>query len=85
MDDRIPFVGVFFADGSAKLYRAFNRTDHCYLRPIDSKDLKHTRQSTAAPSNGNESTISTVASVQQRIQFDKNGQPQTTFHEFTPN
>lgn len=69
-DNRIPFVGVFFADSSAKLYRAFNRDDYCVLRPINSDDLRKTRQRCC---DGKDITISTVATVQQQSVCDGNG------------
>lgn len=67
-DNRVPFVGVFFADGSAKLYRAYNRDDFCLLRPINSEDLRRTRE---RGYDGIDITISTVASVQQEIFYDE--------------
>lgn len=67
-DNRVPFVGVFFADGSAKLYRAFNRDDYCLLRPINSDDLRKTRE---RGYDGTDITISTVASVQQEIFYNE--------------
>lgn len=67
-DNRIPFVGVFFVNGSAKLYRAYNQDDHCLLRPINSDDLKETKEKCC---DENDITISTVASVQQHIHYDE--------------
>lgn len=71
-NNRIPFVGVFFVDGSAKLYRAYNQDDYCLLRPINSEDLRKTCQRCC---DGMNMTISTVASVRQQILYDGNGSP----------
>lgn len=62
-DNRIPFVGVFFANGSAKLYRAINRGDGCMLRLINWEDLRRTRRRFG---DGTDITINTVASVRQQ-------------------
>lgn len=75
--NRIPFVGVFFADGSAKLYRAYIRDEYCLLRPINSDDLRKTKQHCG---DGTNITISTVASVQQRVCHDEYGE--RTVNEF---
>lgn len=63
-DNRVPFVGVFFADGSAKLYRAHNRDDYCLLRPANPDDMPKTTQRSCGDEEDN--TIYIVASVQQR-------------------
>lgn len=65
---QIPLVGVFFAGGSAKLYRAYNRRDECLLRPISSEDMRKIRNTCG---DGTHITISTVATVQQQIQLDE--------------